>query len=56
MNAPQFEEMVIADDGLPAWVSCIDPRVYALYKYWLATKVQDRSPLKKIEINRKLWK
>ncbi|MGC2398011.1 MAG: nucleotidyltransferase domain-containing protein [Rhodomicrobium sp.] len=47
MNAPRFEEMVIADDGLPAWVSCIDPRVYALYKYWLATKVQDRSPLKK---------
>jgi hypothetical protein len=47
MNAPRFEEMVIAADGLPAWVSCVDPRVYALYKYWLATKVEDRSALKK---------
>jgi hypothetical protein len=39
--------MVIADDGLPVWMSCIDPRVYALYKYWLATKVESRDPRKK---------
>jgi hypothetical protein len=25
----------------------IDPRVYAIYKQWLATKVPDREPLKK---------
>jgi hypothetical protein len=47
MNAPRFEAMVIADDGLPVWMSCIDPRVYALYKYWLATKVESRDPRKK---------
>lgn len=48
MNAPRFEAMVIATDGLPLWVSCIDPRVYALYKYWLATKAEMRDPLKKL--------
>ncbi len=47
MNAPRFEATVIASDGLPVWVSCIDPRVYALYKYWLATKAETREPLKK---------
>jgi hypothetical protein len=47
MNAPRFEAMVIAADGLPARVSCIDPRVYALYKYWLATKAEAREPLKR---------
>ncbi len=47
MNAPRFESMVIAADGLPVWVSCIDPRVYALYKYWLATKAETREPIKK---------
>jgi hypothetical protein len=33
MSAPRFEAMVIAADGLPAWMSCIDPRVYAVFKY-----------------------
>jgi hypothetical protein len=47
MNAPRFAAMVIAADGLPVWVSCIDPRVYALYKYWLATKAETREPIKK---------
>jgi hypothetical protein len=45
MNAPRFEAMVIAADGFPLWMSCVDPRVYALYKYWLATKVDSRDPL-----------
>ena len=48
MNAPRFDGMVIALDGLPVWVSCIDPRVYALYKYWLATKAETRDPLKRM--------
>lgn len=47
MNAPRFETMVIADDGLPVWMSSIDPRVFALYKQWLATSVDDREPLKR---------
>jgi hypothetical protein len=47
MSAPRFEATVIAADGLPAWMSCIDPRVYALYKHWLATKAEGRDPLKR---------
>ncbi len=47
MNAPRFESTVIADDGLPLHMSSIDPRVFALYKYWLATKAENREPLKK---------
>ena len=27
MNAPRFEAVVIAADGLPLWMSCVDPRV-----------------------------
>jgi hypothetical protein len=47
MNAPRFEAMIIAADGLPTWVSCVDPRVYALYKFWLATKAETREPVKR---------
>mgnify|MGYP001240603909 FL=1 len=47
MNAPRFEAMVVGADGLPLWISCIDPRVYAIYKHWLATKVEGRDPLKR---------
>jgi len=46
MNAPRFEVTVIADDGLPLYMNSIDPRVYALYKQWLATKAKGRDPLK----------
>jgi len=47
MNAPRFEAMVMAADGRPLWMSCIDPRVFAIYKQWLATKVADRDPIKR---------
>jgi hypothetical protein len=36
INAPRFEAVVISDDGRPLWMSCIDPRAFALHKYWLS--------------------
>ena len=36
INAPKFEEVVIGADGLPLWVSCIDPRAFALHKFWVS--------------------
>ncbi|MBO0758197.1 MAG: hypothetical protein J2P54_20300 [Bradyrhizobiaceae bacterium] len=30
VNSPRFEATAIAEDGLPAWLSCIDPRAFAL--------------------------
>ncbi|MEL7048859.1 MAG: nucleotidyltransferase domain-containing protein [Pseudomonadota bacterium] len=47
MNAPRFESVAIAEDGMPVQISSIDPRVYAIYKQWLATKAQGRDALKK---------
>ena len=39
INAPKFEEVVMADDGLPVWVSCLDPRAYALHKVWVSQQL-----------------
>jgi hypothetical protein len=36
INAPKFEEVVIGADGRPLMMSCIDPRAFALHKYWLS--------------------
>ncbi|MEL7302898.1 MAG: nucleotidyltransferase domain-containing protein [Pseudomonadota bacterium] len=47
MNAPRFEEIAVAEDGLPVWLSCVDPRVYAVYKQWLATKAEGREAIKR---------
>lgn len=46
INAPKFDEVVIGSDGLPLWISCIDPRVYALHKLWMS-KQQSREPIKR---------
>jgi hypothetical protein len=46
VNAPKFEQIVMGDDGLPLWLSCIDPRVFALHKYWVSQR-DDRAPLKR---------
>jgi hypothetical protein len=35
INAPKFEQVVIGADGRPLWMSCIDPRAFALHKFWL---------------------
>lgn len=46
MNAPKFEEIVIGADGRPLMVSCIDPRAFALHKYWVS-KQPSREPQKR---------
>jgi hypothetical protein len=46
VNAPRFEAIAIAEDGLPVWMPCIDPRAFALHKLWLS-KRPDRRALAK---------
>jgi hypothetical protein len=46
INAPKFEQTVIGTDGRPLWMSCVDPRAFALHKYWIAQR-HDRDPLKR---------
>ena len=46
INAPKFEEIILADDGRPLWVSCIDPRAFALHKWWVS-KQDSRAPVKR---------
>ncbi len=46
LNAPKFEEVVIGADGRPLLVSCIDPRAFALHKFWVSRQ-PDREPIKK---------
>jgi hypothetical protein len=46
INTPKFEAVVIGADGRPLWMSCIDPRAFALHKHWLA-KREDRDAVKR---------
>jgi hypothetical protein len=46
VNAPRFEAVAIADDGYPAPIVCIDPRVFALHKAWMSARL-DRDPRKR---------
>jgi hypothetical protein len=46
MNAPRFQAIVVGEDGLPLCLSCIDPRAFALHKYWLSQR-SDRDPVKR---------
>jgi hypothetical protein len=46
VNAPRFEAIAIAEDGIPVWMPCIDPRAFALHKLWLS-KRPDRRALAK---------
>jgi len=45
VNAPRFEQTIIAEDGRPLWMSCVDPRVFALHKFWVS-KRSDRARTK----------
>lgn len=45
INAPKVETIVIAESGMPAPIVAVDPRVYALHKFWLAERPES-SPLK----------
>jgi hypothetical protein len=46
INAPKFEQTVVGTDGRPLWMSCVDPRAFALHKHWIAQR-KDRDPLKR---------
>jgi hypothetical protein len=46
INAPKFEEVVIGADGRPLMMCCIDPRAFALHKYWMSRR-PDREPEKR---------
>jgi hypothetical protein len=36
IQAPKIEETVIGWDGMPLYMPCVDPRVFALHKLWLS--------------------
>jgi hypothetical protein len=36
IGAPKLEETVIGWDGMPLFMPCVDPRVFALHKLWLS--------------------
>lgn len=46
VSSPRFEGTAIAEDGMPVWMSCIDPRAFALHKYWLS-KQDSREAIKR---------
>ena len=46
INVPKFEQIVVGADGRPLWMSCVDPRAFALHKYWISQRA-DRDPLKR---------
>jgi hypothetical protein len=46
VSSPRFEATAIAEDGMPVWMNCIDPRAFALHKYWVS-KQASREAIKK---------
>ncbi len=46
VSCPRFEATAIAEDGLPVWMSCIDPRAFALHKAWVS-KQESREAVKR---------
>lgn len=47
INAPKYEHIVIAEDGMPVRLVCVDPRAFALHKYWLSKEAPNREPAKR---------
>lgn len=45
INAPKIRTTAIDMSGLPAPIAAVDPRVFAIHKFWLADR-KDRSPVK----------
>jgi hypothetical protein len=44
VNAPRFNAIAIAEDGEPVFISCIDPRAFALPKIWVSKQpTRDRN-------------
>jgi hypothetical protein len=46
INAPKFDQTVIDAAGKPLFMSCADPRVFALHKYFVSQEAS-RDPLKR---------
>ena len=46
INSPKVEAILIDAKGLPLFMSCVDPRVFAIHKLWMSRQ-DDRAPLKK---------
>ena len=46
LSAPQFEQVVIGQDGWPLRIVVPEPRTFALHKLWVSNR-DDRSPLKR---------
>ena len=43
IKSPKVEETVVGSDGMPLYLPCVDPRVFALHKLWLS-KLPSRQP------------
>lgn len=46
INAPRFSQIAMGEDGLPVRLACVDPRVFALHKLWLANDAPGRERAK----------
>lgn len=46
VDAPRFNAIAIAEDGLPVWISAADPRWWAAHKLWLSEQPR-REPVKR---------
>lgn len=46
VSAPKFSQIVIGEDGYPAFMVVPDPRAFAIHKLWLSEQI-DRDPVKK---------
>ncbi len=46
INSPKTEAILLDKKGYPVYMSCVDPRVFALHKLWMS-KQQERDPFKK---------
>jgi hypothetical protein len=45
-NAPAFEQVAVDEKGFPSRMVAVDPRVFAVHKLWVSSRV-DRDPIKK---------
>jgi hypothetical protein len=46
LDAPQFERIIIGEDGWPLRLVVPEPRTFALHKLWVSRR-EDRDPLKR---------
>jgi hypothetical protein len=46
LDAPRFEQIIVAADGVPLRIVAPEPRTFALHKLWLSRR-ESRQPLKK---------